>query len=223
MRAGRTIISPARLWPAAMAGPDLLPRIVTRGNTALSWSGIVPWPQVVEGMDRALQEFGKVLVWDMEGIERNRPDLEIVRHFEGEELWVDAGVRRLEGLIDLIVAGAERAVVGTKTLQAVEEVEDAIELTDNIVPQLDFAYGELRTAGRVRGAAPGDLLRRFRDLGLGTALLLDEESKVPESVLKEAPQGMALYAGIVPKGDAESLPPGAGAIVDFWEVVPRKT
>ncbi len=206
-----------------MPDPGLLPRIVTRGDTALSWEGIVPWAEAVEGMDRALQDFGKVLVWDMDGIERNRPGLDLVRHFEGEDLWVDAGVRRVEAVIDLLVGGAERAVVGTKTLQAVEEVEDAFELTDNIVPQLDFAYGEMRTTGRVRGATPAALLQRFKDLGLGTALLLDEESKVPESVLHETPQGMAIFAGIVPKAEAASLPPGTGAIVDIWEVVPRKT
>ena len=209
--------------PAAMGEPGLLPRIVTRGDTALSWDGPVPWSEAVEGLDRALEEFGKVLVWDLEGIERNRPDLRLVRHFEGEDLWVDAGVRLAEGVIDVLVGGAERAVVGTKTLRGLEELEDARDLTENIIPLLDFAYGELRATPKLRSVPPLDLLRRCKGLGLETALLVDEEFKVPASLLREAPDGMSLFAGIVARKDAESLPPRAGAIVDIWEVVPRKT
>jgi hypothetical protein len=209
--------------PVAMAGPELLPRIVTRGETALSWDGPVPWSKAVEGVDQALGEFGKVLVWDLDGIERNRPNLGLVHHFEGDSLWVDAGVRRVEGIIDVLVAGAERAVVGTKTLRSMEELEDALDLTDNVVPLLDFADGSFRATDKVRTLAPAELLRRCKGLGLDAALFVDEESKVPPAVLQEAPEGMALFAGVVRKDDVASLPPRTGAIVDIWEVVQRKT
>ena len=102
-------------------------------------------------------------------------------------------------------------------------IDEARELTENLIPLLDFAYGELRGGAKVRSIPPAGLLHRWRDLGLGTALLVDEEFKVPRSLLEEAPDGMALYAGLAPRKDAASLPPRAGAIVDIWEVVPRKT
>ncbi len=208
---------------AAMGEPEILPRIVTRGETALSWEGPVPWGDVVEGVDRALQAFGKVLVWDLGGIEQNRPDLRLVRHFEGDSVWVDAGVRGAEGVIDVLIAGAERVVLGTKTMRGTEVIDEAKELTENLIPLLDFAYGELRAGPGVRSIPPAELLRRWRGLGLETALLVDEEFKVPRTLLEEAPDGMALFAGIVPRKDAGSLPPRAGAVVDIWEVVPRRT
>lgn len=218
-----SVISPARLCPAAMGDPPLLPRLVIRGDTSLSWAGTVPAEETLDGLDRALQEFGKVLVWDLEGIERNRPNLALVRHFEGEPVWVDAGVRHAEGAVDVLVAGAERAVVGTKTLRSLTEFDEARELSDNLVPLLDFVDGELWAAEAIREVPPADLLARWRGMDIDTALLVDEAGRVPRGLLESPPPGLALFAGLLPKGDAASLPDGAGAIVDLWEVVPRKT
>jgi len=201
----------------------ILPRLVVRGGAALSWEGVVPWQEVVEPLDQALQDFGRVLLWDLGGIERNRPNLELLKRFEGEPLWVDAGIRVADSLVDVLVAGAERAVVGTKTLRALSELDEARELTENLVPLLDFVRGKLWASEDVRDLPPGDLLRRWREDGLDTALVLEETGDFPRSLLDESPEGMAVFAGLVPKKDVGSLPAGRGAIVDFWEAVPRKT
>jgi hypothetical protein len=206
-----------------VAESAILPRLVVRKGTALSWEGAVPWPELVDSLDRALQDFGRVLVWDLEGIERNRPNLELYRRFEGESLWVDAGTRFADSVIDVLVAGAERAVVGTKTLRSLAELEEARELTENLVPLLDFVRGRLWAAESIRDLPPGDLLRRWREWGLDTALVVEETGDFPRSLLEGVPEGLAVLAGLVPKRDAGSLPDGQGAIVDFWEVVPRKT
>ena len=206
-----------------MAEPAILPRLVVRGAAALSWEGAVPWAEVVEPLDNALQEFGRVLVWDLGGIERNRPNLEILKRFEGESLWVDAGVRVADSVIDVLVAGAERVVVGTKTLRGLAELDEARELTENLVPLLDFVRGRLWAAESVRDVPPADLLRRWRDAGLDTVLVLEETGDFPRSLLEEAPEGLSVIAGLVSKTKAGSASAGKGAIVDFWEVVPRRT
>ncbi|GEM_PF-5830363 len=206
-----------------MAESAILPRLVIRGGAALSWQGVVPWAEVVEPLDNALQEFGRVLVWDLGGIERNRPNLEILKRFEGESLWVDAGIRVADSVIDVLIAGAERAVVGTKTLRALEEFDEARELTENLVPLLDFVKGKLWAAETVRDLPSADLLRAWGEAGMDTALVLEETGEFPRSVLDATPEGLSLFAGLVPKAGAGSMPAGTGAIVDFWEVVPRKT
>lgn len=206
-----------------MAESTILPRLVIRGGAALSWEGVVPWREVVEPLDRALQDFGRVLVWDLGGIERNRPSLELLKRFEGESLWVDAGIRFADSVIDVLVAGAERVVVGTKTLRRSSELDEARELTENIVPLLDFVRGRLWAPGDIRDVPPADLLRRWREAGLGTALVLEETGDFPRSLLGEAPDGLSVFAGLVPKKEAKAMTAGKGAIVDFWEVVPRKT
>jgi hypothetical protein len=206
-----------------MAAPAILPRLVIRGIDALSWEGVVPWREVVEPLDTALQEFGHVLIWDLGGIERNRPNLEILKRFEGEGLWVDAGVRVADSVIDVLIAGAERAVVGTKTLRSLEEFDAARELTENLVPLLDFARGKLWAAKSFRDVPPTDLLRAWRAAGMDTALMLEETGEFPRPLLEGGPEGLSVFAGLVPKAAAGSLPPGTGAIVDFWGVVPRRT
>ena len=218
-----SVISPARLCPGAMGEPALLPRLVIRGNTSLSWDGTVPREETVDGLDRALEAFGRVLVWDLDGIERNRPNLGLVRHFEGEPVWVDAGVRHAEGAVDVLVAGAERAVVGTKTLRSLSELDEARELSENVVPLLDFVDGEVWAADEIRAIPPADLLARWRGMDIDTALLVDEAGRVPRGVLESPPPGLTLFAGLLPQSEAGSLPDGTGAIVDLWEVVPRKT
>src|SRR2546426_3448649 len=201
----------------------ILPRLVIHAGTALSWEGPVGWAETVEGLDRGLQEFGRVLIWDLDGIERNQPDLQLLRHFEGESLWVDPGVRFADGVVDGLVAGAERVVVGTKTLRSIEEFEEARELTENLVPLLDFVGGKLWAAESLREVAPGDLLLRWRQMGVDSALLFDERGEFPRPLLQEVPDGLAVFAGFVPRTDSSAMPAGRGAIVDFWEVVPRKT
>jgi len=205
-----------------MADPAILPRLVIRGGTVLSREGVVPWKEIADPMDRALQEFGRVLIWDLGGIEKNRPSLELLRRYEGESLWVDAGVRFADSVIDVLVAGAERAVVGTKTLRRLDELEEARELTENLVPLLDFVRGKLWASKSIGDVPPEDLLRRFREMGLDTALVLEETGDFPRNLLGEAPDGLALFAGLTPKKDIGSAAAGRGTIVDFWEVVPRK-
>src|SRR6266540_1537681 len=195
-----------RALPAAMPETALLPRIVVRGNSALSWDGPAPWSDALATADRALEDFGRLLVWDLGGIERNRPNLEFVRHFEGEAVWVDAGIRVAESVIDVLVAGAERVVVGTKTLRSLEDLEEARELTENLVPLLDFAAGKLWAPDSVLALPPRDLLSDWRGRGTDTVLLLDETGEVPGDLLREPPDGLSVFAGLVSKNDADHLP-----------------
>jgi hypothetical protein len=206
-----------------MAAAPILPRLVIRGDTALSWEGPVPAKETVEGLDRGLQDFGRVLIWDIDGIEKNRPNLRLVRRFEGESLWVDAGIRVADSVIDVLIAGAERVVVGTKTLRRLEEFDDARELTENAVPLLDFARGELWAPEPLRDMPPAHLLAQWRETGVDTALVFEETGEFPRTLLEGAPDGLALFAGLVPRSAADAMPGGKGAIVDFWEAVPRRT
>lgn len=202
---------------------EVLPRLVVRKDSVLSAGGPVPKELTVELVADALERFGKVLVWDLDGIERNRPNLRFIRRFEGEGLWVDAGIRRAESVIDVLVAGADRVAIGTKTLRDLEELSAARELTENLALLVDFAHGKLSGWGEMPRMPPVQLMRSARRIGIETALVVDESFGVPRSVLLEAPTDVRLFAGIVPFRSFTSLPERVGAIVDFWEVVPRKT
>ena len=202
---------------------EVLPRLVVRKDSVLSAEGPVPKEHTFELIEEALERFGKVLVWDLDGIERNRPNLRFIRRFEGEGLWVDAGIRRAESVIDVLVAGADRVAMGTKTIRDLEELSAARELTENLALLVDFAHGKLSGWGDMPRMAPVQLMRSARRIGIETTLVVDESFAVPRSVFHEAPPDVRLYAGIVPSRAFTSLPEHVGAIVDFWEVVPRKT
>ena len=92
-----------------------------------------------------------------------------------------------------------------------------------LVPLLDFVGDKLWAAEPVREVPPHLLLSRWREMGVDSALIVDERGEFPRSLFEQAPNGLALFAGVVPKTDIGGMPRGKGAIVDFWEVVPRKT
>lgn len=53
-----------------------------------------------------------IYLLDMDGTEKNRPNLDVYQHLTGMyTLWVDAGPRRLGDVVDILMAGASRVTI----------------------------------------------------------------------------------------------------------------
>jgi uncharacterized protein related to proFAR isomerase len=77
---------------------------------------------------RALAAKGMVAVSDLDGLARNKADLDTLRKAsEKGNVWVDAGSRFATDVMDALVAGAERATVRWSCLVDREEAEEAAE------------------------------------------------------------------------------------------------
>lgn len=80
------------------------------------------------GAFKELESYDKVYFLDLDGIEFNKPQTEIIRKAStSKEVWADIGARNAEGITDAFIAGADKAVLSTKTLESFEEIERSIE------------------------------------------------------------------------------------------------
>jgi uncharacterized protein related to proFAR isomerase len=103
-------------------------------------------PKPDDFIERLADELGYQVVYinDINGIKGDSPQLSLIRKFsEVAEVWIDPGVTFGEHVIDFFVAGAERVVVGSKTVDCVDELKEANELSENIMFGLDVDHGKI--------------------------------------------------------------------------------
>ncbi|MEM2839082.1 MAG: HisA/HisF-related TIM barrel protein [Thermoplasmata archaeon] len=119
----------------------LIPLILLRGRTLL----------FKEYSKKALSElskdlrrknFEKIYIMDLDGLERNRPQLDIVQRLSDDfGILYEGGPRRGAHIIDFIMAGAELAYMNTATLESLDELEIALSYTDNVGLKVDWNRG----------------------------------------------------------------------------------
>lgn len=131
-------------------------------------------------LEKLSSEHEMVYVSDEDGIERNKPQLDLARGICDEIPTIyEAGVRFGQNIIDVIITGAEKAVVGTATLADLDELRGAFKLSENIILKADYRDGILGSDPLIGGRAFLDLSRDVLDIGIGEIL-------VPHALAKEA-------------------------------------
>ncbi len=122
-------------------------------------------------VDLYMQEYGTVCVIDIDGIERRRPQLPLVQTITSEKnVWWDPGVRDLEDMMDTFTAGANRVVVGTKTLYSWEDLMECQEFSRDFVLGLDWAERIVCRDASIAQSDPMDFLERTYDAGIRRVL-----------------------------------------------------
>lgn len=129
---------------------------------------------IAEIIDELKKKYEKVLVTDLNGITWDRPQLEVLRRICSKmNFLVDAGSRYGEGAIDILITEAENVVLATKTLKRFEELENAMELSENIILGIDYDDGVLSPNREIRDMTPGALAHRAENTGIHTFILSD--------------------------------------------------
>jgi phosphoribosylformimino-5-aminoimidazole carboxamide ribonucleotide (ProFAR) isomerase len=156
-------------------------------------------------IQKAAEECGTVIVEDLNAVFGDMPHLDLLRKVEKLDVWVDGGIRSAENVMDVLVAGGAKAVISTRTLQSLDELEKAVKFTDNIVFQIDYCQ---RIQGRVAShllSAP-KAVERAKVAGVGTVIFMDSCSPSP---LEEAERLFTeemredLYVGLLSKRQTE--------------------
>lgn len=125
-------------------------------------------------------KYEKLYLADLDGILRNKPQLDIAREVcEEISTYYEGGVRYANNVIDMLITGADKAVVGTSTLADLEELRGAFKLSENITFKVDFRDGIVSFDPQITGRAFLDLARDVYDMGI-------REMFVPASLAKEA-------------------------------------
>lgn len=112
------------------------------------------------------RNFEKLYIRDLDGIERNKPQLDVIQDLsEDFSILYEAGPQRGLNVIDLIIAGADIVYMNTFSLKSLEEIELALSLTDRIGLKIDWENGLLGFGEGIEGASLSDVLSGTREMG----------------------------------------------------------
>ena len=120
------------------------------------------------------KEFGIVCVLDIDGIERNMPDLKSIQKFSTlMPVWTYAGSRDIMGTMDVLVAGASKAIIGTQHLLEMGLLKEAHDMTDNIIISFDHESCLLCPSKNLQTMGIREMAREIKKIGIETALFFD--------------------------------------------------
>jgi hypothetical protein len=129
-----------RRGQVCLPGPEGPVRVRSRSGKELDPFDVI---------DRLRPDYTRLYLVDLDGIERGNPQLEYMQELSRDmELWVDAGVTTADSAIDILVAGAQRAVLSSSYLRSPVELRRAWKLST------DWAFEVELVGGVVQNAAP---------------------------------------------------------------------
>jgi phosphoribosylformimino-5-aminoimidazole carboxamide ribonucleotide (ProFAR) isomerase len=129
---------------------------------------------IQELIEKLKEDFKRILVLDINGINRDKPQLDLIKILSSKmELWVDGGSRYSDSAIDILVAGAEKVVLGTKTLKSMEELKKVHELSQNIILGIDYDDGIVSPKKEISEMTPFRLAQEVQSLGIEDIIFTD--------------------------------------------------
>ena len=151
------------------------------------------------------KRYDRVYIADHDGIFKNKPQLDLVQRVCDEmPTLYEGGVRFSTNVIDMLITGAEKAVIGTGTLVDLSELGGAFKLSENITFKVDFRDGIVSSDPAVAGRAISDLLRDVVEIGI-------DEIVVPRALAEEASSAksrLGFTLGVIaPASEQTSLEP----------------
>jgi len=162
----------------------LIPAIsIKDGHVAIAEGGQYTYLRNSDGQFRSpvnlIREFellvGEVFVLDIDGLEKNNPDLDTVKRIAAyRDVWLDAGTIDADSMMDLFVSGASRVVMGTLTLESLDELRKALEISENIIFSIAYDKGIVSPDPSVSGMDLDLLLKEIGEFPkLQTGMLFD--------------------------------------------------
>ncbi len=155
-----------------------------------------------------LNEYDKVHLLDISGIESNRPQTEVIRKISTRKrVWADIGARGPEEITDCFIAGADKAIISTKTIRSKDSIKEAVGLSDELILSIDHKDGMISPSEQIRNMS----IKRVADFALDegidkiifTAL---GDKRFEERHLRSLPHGdYELYVGGISPKRAEYL------------------
>jgi len=117
---------------------------------------------------------------DMDGILNEDLQLELLKELcELNTLYTDPGVRNEDDVIDPLVAGSQWIALSTLTMNSPEVSENALEISDSIVPLIVWSEGRVMHPYHTGEEGMKDIefhLKAFRDAGMESVLFMDMDN-----------------------------------------------
>ncbi len=175
-----------------------------------------------------LEEYNRLYLLDLDGIEFNRPQTEALRKMSTrKKIWADVGARDSAGITDAFIAGADRAVLSTKTISSKKAILNSIELSDKLILSIDYKGKIISPSEEIRKMGVKEISQFCLDEGIDTIVLTDlSDDKFERQYLQLLPTGdYDLFVGGISRKrlDDISHPNLKGLILDLQEAIRYKT
>jgi uncharacterized protein related to proFAR isomerase len=179
---------------------------------------------VFDVLDQLSPNYPWLYLVDLDGIERNDPQLEYIQELSRDmPLWVDSGVRTADQAIDVLVAGALKAVLSSAHLRGPRELRRSWRLSTELIFELEWV--EYKLAPIDPDWNTSDVMtvaNAVREVGV-TTLVLSSHGTEPDwsLVTRLSPGGPTWVAGAFTVGDRSRLAPAgaAGGIFHINEIL----
>ncbi len=145
-----------------------------------------------------LTGYEKLYLLDLDGIEHNSPQMEVIRVLSSRrELWADPGVNDIETVTDVYVAGSHRVVLSTKSMDNIELLEQAVEISRDMVLCVDTDSGIISRSTEICSKGIRKMIEEAVDMGIEKIVLTNlSGTKFSTSHIREVPEGdFELYIG----------------------------
>jgi histidine biosynthesis protein len=190
---------------------------------ALTADGSPPDPFDV--IDRVAREYTHLYLVDLDGIERGEPQLDYIQEFSRDlSLWVDGGVRTADQSIDILVAGAQRAIVSSAMLDGPDELERAWGLSTELAFEIRVEGGIVRARPDWEPAAPAAFARTVREIGIQHVVLSPLDDRPDWSLVRAVAAGGPTWVdGSFAPADVDRLKDaGASGGIFHYDTVPEE-
>lgn len=172
-----------------------------------------------EVADRLAATYGRFCVFDLEGIRRNRPQLDYLQELSRSgELWVDAGIRSGDQVIDILVTGARRAILSTAFLLGTRELKRAWRLSTEILFAVETDGARIRTRGNDWDGAPTvGAIANARAVGVVDVVLRSRGAPVDWAFIQQLSTQGRVWVGGKSEAELRSQLAGSGAVGGFFD------
>lgn len=205
------------------AGPQLVPCLLLRNGEVCLPGPDGPIParlpsgepyDLFDIMDQLTPTFPWLYVADLDGLEENNPQLDYIQELSREmPLWVDSGVRKADQAIDVLVAGAQKAVLSGAYLRGPKELRRAWKLTTELVFEVETGVGPRSPVDPGWGSTdPIEIVRMAREVGVASVIVSPREAGPDWALVTALAAGGPTWVdGTFQPSDAARLAPAGAA------------
>ncbi len=172
--------------------------------------------EIIELQDLILdlkKEYEAVYIMDIDGMEKNEPNLKVIQNNSPlAPMWVDAGPGDGMVIMDIMVAGVSKTIIGTRNMQDLDLIKEALDMSDNVVLSIDYDEKLLSPSQDISDMGMEHLCQKTTEMGIKQSIFFDfgrlnslsslALDKIKSMILKF---DEVYVAGIVSPSDIESL------------------
>jgi hypothetical protein len=164
--------------------------------------------EVFEAFDRLTPVYRRIYIVDLDGVEGGEPQLDLWPELAREaDLWIDGGVETADQAIDILVAGARRAVLSSSRLRSSEELAKSWALSQELAFEIELRAGSVVAREPLwAGGRADQVASKIRTLGPQIIVVSPRGDEVDWDQVALISEGGSTYVdGSYPKGSLNLL------------------